>query len=468
MSPGIPLFGPAPAQPAAGFGARDLLRLVFKYRITIAACLLLVSAVTIFAALRQPREFVASAQLRIRTEQQGTPSFLSGVAAYRETTVQDTPNRRIETEMADLMNRSSVESVIRELSLRPQDLKRTPLDLVLEPFEPAINRTIDAVGRLLGLAADPTPPDPLADAVKAFERSVAIDAVRSKGAEVTSNVIEVKLTGTDRLRTQQALARLLEQYVQRSASRDLELGRQALKALTVQADEARSKMQKAEDAIVAYALRRPVPAEGATSPAGRATPVAESKMRTDEETLQARLDVLRQTYGEQYLEVKSTRIALERLRARMKTQARDNVRSDANLGVLDRRRAVAESRYVELQRKLDQIDLYLKLGPTEAQAALVTEPPRQAVKASIAGKLIGLAAGPVIGLLLGLVLAGLFEAADRRLQTREAVQASLGLVTLAAIPVVRAGAASSSATLPFAPIGPAAAAAAPSAKGVAA
>lgn len=435
MTQFAPLFTPESSS-SAGFSGRDLLRLLFKHRWVVLSCLILVSAIAIYGAMCQPREYIASAQIRIRTEQQGTPSFLSGVAAYRETTIQDTPSRRIETEMAELMNRSSVESVIQHLSLRPQDLKRSPIDVALDPLIPALNLIATRAMRLFGYDTQGNAQaDPLAESVKAFERSVAIEAVRSKGAEVTSNVIEIKLTGTDRERTRAALASLLDEYVERSSARDLQLGKQALEALKIQATEAQVKMVKAEDAIMAYSLHPRSSGDGSTSVAvGRGVPLAEAKMRSDEGALQARLDVLLETFGDEYAEVKATRSALEKLRARTQSQARDTVRSDATLGVLERRRAVAETRYVELQRKLDQIDLYLKLSPTEVEGRLVTEPPRQAAKVSIATKLIGIVAGPIVGLLLGLVLAGVFEVADRRLQTRESVQNYLGFETLALLP----------------------------------
>lgn len=211
-----------------------------------------------------------------------------------------------------------------------------------------------------------------------------------------------------------------------------------MQALQAQTAEAQARMTKAEEAIVEYSLRPRTSVANTRAPTAlRAAPATEIKMRADEESLQAKLDVLRQTYGEEHPEVRAAKQALANLQDRAATQVRDSVRSDATIGVLERRRAVAETRYVELQRKLDQIDLYLKLSPTEVESRLITEPPRQAVKASVAPKLLGIIAGPVIGLLLGLALASLFELGDRRLQTRERAQNYLGLDTLASIPTLK-------------------------------
>lgn len=433
MSSYAPLF-PVDARAGSGFSGRDLLRLAFKHKWVMLGCFLVVTALAIYGAVRQPREFVATAQVWVKTEQQGSPSFLSGVAAYRETTLMDTPNRRIETEMAELLNRTSVENVIRKHGLRPELLKRSPLDIVLEPVLPTINRIADAAMQLLGLDKSDAASDPLATTVKTFMRSISVEPVRSKGAEVTSNVIEIKLAGTNQKLTQEALATLLAQYIERSTEREQDVARQALQALKGQTAEAYAKMTSAEDAIVSYSLRARTDADGARAVESPSAALAEAKLRTDEEALQAKLDVLLQTYGDEYAEVKTTRAALERLRARLHEQTRSSVRSNAALGVLERRRAVAETRYVELQRKLDQIDLYLKLSPTEVGGRLIPEPPRMAEKVSVAGKLLTMLAGPVVGILLGMVLSSLMEMADRRLQTRENVQAYLGVEMLAALP----------------------------------
>ncbi|MEO8298141.1 MAG: hypothetical protein ABI574_10090, partial [Burkholderiales bacterium] len=86
------------------------------------------------------------------------------------------------------------------------------------------------------------------------------------------------------------------------------------------------------------------------------------------------------------------------------------------------------------QKRLDQIDLYLKVNPTEAESRVITQSPAKPLKPETKKLLLVRLLGPLGGLLLGLALAGLREMLDRRLQSPDDASRSLGLEVLAALP----------------------------------
>ena len=98
--------------------------------------------------------------------------------------------------------------------------------------------------------------------------------------------------------------------------------------------------------------------------------------------------------------------------------------------------ALAVERYTGLRQKLDQIQLYLQLNPVESDSRLITETPLEPHKPKIKTKVLVGLLGPIAGLMLGLMLAGLREYFDHRLQSPQDVQRFLGLDTLAIVPKV--------------------------------
>lgn len=430
-----PLFAVDHGPSLPGFTARDFVQLVFKHKWVVLLTIVVLSALAIGAALMQPTYYSASAQVTIKTDQQGgANSFLSAVALPREQYAIDPPNRRIETEMSALLSESNVEMVVRQFDLDPTVLKRSPMAVLQAWFKPYIKEILAYLPLPKKLKSQ-QPADEVGEAVKAFIKSASATPVRSKTSDVTSNVIEVSLAGTDPDQVVAALGRLIEIYVQRASERDLKLMRLAVSALTDQTADAATKLAQADDAVIKYSLR-PGAAAVAGSQAARAGESINAKLRADIETLQAKLDVLRQTYGEQYVEVRTTRAALEQLRARQLEQSQDTTRSDATLGILERRRALAETRYAELQKKLDQVNLYMALGPTQLEGRVSLDMPRRSEKLSSLPKWGLLIGGPVASVLLAMALALALDLLDRRLQSRYSVARHLGLETLGSVPIM--------------------------------
>jgi uncharacterized protein involved in exopolysaccharide biosynthesis len=157
-------------------------------------------------------------------------------------------------------------------------------------------------------------------------------------------------------------------------------------------------------------------------------------LKTETIDLQARLEEARQLYTDDSPNVRHLREQLASIRARLSAGVHANAELDTKLERLDRLRALALERFTELRTKRDQIELYLKLNPVEADARLITEAPFQPEKPKVKTKMIFAAMGPIAGVLLGLLLIGLREFFDHRLQDPEDVKRYLGLETLAILP----------------------------------
>jgi uncharacterized protein involved in exopolysaccharide biosynthesis len=164
--------------------------------------------------------------------------------------------------------------------------------------------------------------------------------------------------------------------------------------------------------------------------------VAALKAQTLE--LQLRLDEARQLYTDDAENVRNLRSQLAGSQQRLARSVRENTQLEAELNRLERVRSLAQERFVELQRKLDQIDLYLRLNPTEADSRVVIDPPDHPSAASGKKKRIVALLGPVAGLLLGLVLALLRELGGDRMRSSREAEWALGVPVLGGIPTLSA------------------------------
>ena len=429
---------------------RDLQRLMFKHGLLVLAC---TAAATVMALavyqLQQP-VFTSSARIWVKTEL-GSPSFLSGVTAYREALYPDPVNRRIETEMELMLTRTSAASVLKELKVQPEQLPGSTLGPVLKS---------------LGLGG-PSDPSTSTDAlIDPFLKSVTVEPLRSKAADTTSNILELKFSSTDPELAPKALGRLLGNYLNVAASQNRRLGEEASRLLTTEVAQARQELLELDAQILSQAARGPSSrsadraersadsASGASSkrsssregresrarrdstfsgaPAGNAQALASLKTQTVE--MQAELDALRELYTDEAENVKALSRRLAAMQRRLAEGLTASVQAETSLSTLERQRLLAQERYNEVQKKLDQIKLYLRLDPSDAESrVIVDQPSRPQAKEGKRKPLIVLA-GPVAGLLLGLLIAGLRELFDQRLQSRRDVMTRLGLPVLGALP----------------------------------
>jgi len=437
----IPLFPAAPPSLGAGFTGRDLWRQWFKYGGSIVGATLTVAALTVYAALMQPVSYVYTAKVWVKTDQQGSPSFLSGVAAYREGQAPDPVNRKIETEMQLLMSRPNLEAVVRKLGIRPGHFVGSPLSYVL-----------GAVAK-----KDTSPQKQFNDTVDAFAKAIKVEPARSKTADTASNMLEIKLESTDAQLAEQALNALVAQYQQYGAAQTRQQGQaaytligekmrlaqvdlDALDARLLQLTIAQGR-QGDVDAPVASAANSPtIQSEGGlrldtmlgSSRAGGTSAVGMIKSQTV--TLQSRVEELRQLYTDDAEVVRNAQRQLAQAERRLGNSVKAGATLEAQLRQLERARALAQDRYTELRRKLDQIELYLSSALDEVATRVVTEQAQAPDKPESKKKTLLMVLGPLAGLALGLLLASLRGYFDHRLQSAQDVARYLGLETLGILP----------------------------------
>lgn len=449
----FPLTSNAMAPQRNELSPRDLLRLLVKHAAVIVASTVVVALLAFVLHSMQRPVYSSVARVWVKTEQ-GSPSFLSGVTAYREPLYPDPVNRRIETEMELMVTRTSAASVVQRAKLRSEQLPSSPLSSVVSLVSPA----------------KPTPAGPMSNAlVDGFLKNVSIEPLRSKTADTTSNILEVKFDATDPEVAPKALGLLLENYLSVAATQNRRLGEEAVRALTTEVEQSRAELLSLDEQIVALAARntpRVAAADAAEAGNGKRARNREERaardgkdtstarrlrdntfagatvgneqalaaLKTQTVEMQAELDALRELYTDDAENVKNLRRRLEAMQRRLADGLTANVKASSNVNTLERQRLLAQERYTELQRKLDQIKLYLRLNPSDAESRVIVDAPSKPLPSEGRRKAIILLAGPVIGLLLGLLIAGLRELFDQRLQSRRDVQSRLGLPVLGALP----------------------------------
>ncbi len=116
-----------------GLTRRDVLNLLFKHLWVVLGTFLLVASIVWTGIAMLPATYVAKAKLLIRVEQQGTPSFMSGIAAYRDARDADPASRKLETEMGLLTARPLAEDVVSKLDIDYRSVYHPPYVHYLEP-----------------------------------------------------------------------------------------------------------------------------------------------------------------------------------------------------------------------------------------------------------------------------------------------------------------------------------------------
>lgn len=426
----------------------DLWRQWFKYWPTIAVCFVLVTLLTWGALLLQPPIYQAAAKILLQPDQQGAPSFLSGIAAFRESQIPESVDRRIETEIQILLSRSNAESVVERLGIKKNQLLQSPIDYVLALLP----------------SRQPSPPPTATqtrdDVVALLIKGISVETLRSKTADTTSNVLEVRFNCADKELAPRALAALLHEYIRFGTQHSRELGETAYRLIDSKIHEESAQLQKLNDQMLALTIAQESRADVSLPDSGtlsaRVVSTTEggttldsgssgarnggssslSILKAETIAVQSKLQEAQQLYTDQSPTVRRLQEQLRALRQRLREAARTSAELNAQLQHLDRQRALALARFTELRTKLDQIELYLQINPVQAQVRLVTESPIQPEKAEKKTKILVAVLGALGGLFLGLLTAGLREYFDHRLQNADAVRRYLDLDTLGIVPRV--------------------------------
>ena len=421
----------------------DITGVLWRNAWLIGASTALMSAVGVGLYSLQVPTYTSTARVLVQTDQIGSPSFLSGIAAYREPLVAEPATRKLETEMALILSRQNASDVVDALEVEPSQLASTPVA--------QIRKAIGIGQRKLPVRSKEQEAIAHAALVDSFLKGVAVEPVRSATAETTSNVLEVGVETADPALSRRALQGMLDGYLKFGTRQNHLAGDATTEVVQGQVNQAQQELRRIEDAIVALAAKESEQATlaasvtaaaggaGARGAAANQTDTAASQMANQVVQLQAQLDELQETYTDETQSVRRAKQRLSEARSRLAAYVRANARQTAEFSRLDRQRLLAQDRYTELRRKLDQIKLYTELTPTGNEGRVVVAAPSHPDPSKGHKKPIVGLIGAVAGVLLGLLLAALREFAFPRFHGRRDVERWLGIPLLGVLPSADAG-----------------------------
>jgi len=147
-----------------------------------------------------------------------------------------------------------------------------------------------------------------------------------------------------------------------------------------------------------------------------------------------KLAELRQIFTEDNENIRLAEATVAALKQRIESELKATATNEKVIAGMDLEIKAAEQKYVDLRRKLEQIALFLKLSPAQTYNRQIAEPPLAPKSSEWKKSLLVALLGSVAGLMLGLGVAGYREYSDHRLNSGEAVEAHLGLRSLAVVP----------------------------------
>jgi uncharacterized protein involved in exopolysaccharide biosynthesis/Mrp family chromosome partitioning ATPase len=455
-----------PSDPRAGeglpFTVRDVLRILFKHKILILTCFVVFTVVAGFGLMRIPVSYEAGAKVLVKVEQQVTPSFFSGIAATRESPLADPAGRRIETEMELLETTPLAEDVVKKLGL-------TYAQVYHKPYVHLLNPVTDALEPLLAVFGVPRDPEKYGfrSTVEEFKKSLIVKPIKSKSAEASSNIIDITLQSPSPDLAQKALDVLLASYTSFDITLNQQAGEKAHSIVKLQLDETQAKVLQAQDRLRAFLLQK---GSSKGSRGGGAASLASNAGTGSRTAADARVDAgdgLVTSPGDHtsisLLKTRLIELEMEKLdtqktfqgdsdraqvlgrtisalQQRLSKEIKSDAENDVALATLERDVRTIETEHLEINKKLAQIDLFLKMNQQQPPNRIVVEPPVRPRSSDMKRKVaVGLLSS-VAGLLLGLALAGMREYGDTTLRSPRDVKSALGIEVLSQIPKVPAAA----------------------------
>lgn len=434
-----PLIGPS-EEDGPGTTRRDLVRILFKRRWIIIACFVIVTAVTATGVALLPPTYEAQAKVLVKTEQQVTPAFFSGLAAYSDRQEIDPVNRRLENEMALIGAAPIARAVLSELGLGWNQIYHPPL----AQFTEALARF--AGPRLQSMVGAPYRPPSDAETVAALQASVGVGPGVSRTAETTSNVIVVSVKSPTAETARSALEKILNRYLAFDRELSDDAGVKARALVATELDVAKQDLATAESTMRDFLSKSgfdPAGSEIERHPGRVATEGVVMSPRDNQTVaelkstlvgLESELTAARQIYRPESENVGRIERRVALLEARLSEEIKLGADNFAQYNRLDRTLRAAETRSAELDRRRAEIDLFLQINKQSTGNRVVIEPPVLPEESDWKKRLATALLGSFMGLLLGVALAGVSEYADSTLGSKEDVHRYVGVDVLAALP----------------------------------
>jgi uncharacterized protein involved in exopolysaccharide biosynthesis len=436
------LFDPGPVQSPSGFSSQDLVRLLRKHKVVIILCFLASTAGVIASLNSLPPLYTSHAKILIKIEEQGSPSFFSGIASFRDSNSPEPANRKMENEMELIETWPISAEVVKRLGLTYDQVYHPPYAYLLRPLVDFYDRIVSG---WLGRPIDPEKYR-LADTVTAFQKSLEAKTIESKTADTNSNILEVSLRGVDKSLTQKALEILVDFFI----GYDNQLNKDgATRAEAVVAQNATAARQDVEAAQ--QKLQEVLAKSGLTSRSEGSAPIGDSDLIRSTPGQGSVIELMKSSLLEMQMklvkpqsnvaahtpEMLSLENQIKVLTGRLDREQRRHAQDDSSLLEIRRDLQLKESVLVDLEKRLSQVRLFLNMGASQISNRVVVEPPL--LPRSSEWKLRALVgiASAVGGLFLGIALAGLREFTDHRLQNEGDVQQYLGVSVVANLPCAK-------------------------------
>jgi uncharacterized protein involved in exopolysaccharide biosynthesis len=437
------LFDPGPVQSPSGFSSRDLVRLLRKHRAIIIVCCLVSAACAIAILCWLPPVYISHAKILVRIEEEGSPSFFSGIASYREPNAPEPAARMMENEMELIETWPIAAEVVTRLNLTYDQVYHPPYAHFLRPLADSYDHIVD---RTLGWPVDPEKYG-FADTVAAFQKSVETKTIESKTADTNSNILEISLRGVNADTTQKALQTLVDYYI---GYENLKLNREgALKAeavieqnLNIAEHEVADAQQKMQDLLAKSGLTSAdkYAAQSGDSDSIHSTPGEGGfigLMKSHLLDLQMKLVLLQSSVTAHTPEMLSLEKQIDVLGERLTREQRRHAEDDRSLLDIKRQVQFKEATLLELQKRLSQVRLFLAIGASQISNRVVVEQPLRPRSGQTLQRILIAVASSFGGLFLGIALAGLREYTDHRLQSEADIQQYLGVSVVANLPFAK-------------------------------
>lgn len=431
-TPPTPLFSPS----QSGFGeevtARDIARLVYTRRWLVLGTFLVTLVLVTVAVFMLPKTYVSRAKLHVRAELQPVPGFFTGLAATTERRDYEPVARRIETEMEMLETMPLLASVVDTLHLTYDDVYHAPLEVLTRPFV----TVWDAVRVQLGLLTEPPDRTGAGAALGGLVRGLEIAPVLPKSPESGSNLIQVTLTAPTPHGAQDQLRALLSTYLASHARAAETEATGALAIIDQQLATAAAELKTADGQMRSFLAR--APRGGGDTPGFTSARDDESvsRLKAQQLDLQMQLVQARLVYTDSSEKVRSLQGAIRDLEAQVAREVASGAARTSTLTLLTREQQAREQRFTDLQRRRNEVALYRSVVATLPQGVTIVEPPGLPNSWNWKRRVLMLAGGGVLGLLMGLVLASLFSFLDPTVRTAVGVRQASGLPVVARVPVL--------------------------------
>jgi len=417
------------------YSLKDLLALCFKHKKLITRVFVIVAVCVNTMLFYIPSVYTINAKVLIRTETQGTPSFFAGVVPVKERLASDPVKRVIETEMQMVEGREVAEQVVKELSLKWDEVYHKPL---VHIFEPIGTYLIDPVMSLLGFDKDPRK-NGFDDTVKALLESISVAPEISKSADTSSNIFVVSLKSTDAVLGRDVLSKILNAYREYEVKEMRKAAEDARYIVNEKVNESYSVLSTAQLNLETFLGNKK---DGTVEANGRllTSPNDRSVILMIEEEiigLEFELSTLRDRYKPANDNVLRIKRLIEKLRVRLRREMMLFARNHAELSTLERDLQQAETIYLKLKERLSEIELFIDMNEQNINSKEILESPLVPRESSWKKDMLLGVFGAIIGLVFGVMFAGIREYFGQGIRDDMDIAKFLGIESLGKIPEER-------------------------------